>query len=212
MTDLLLWDCGTQVDLADIDGLLYVPAAHSIRPRFAWLADEARKRNVPRLCSIVTHRDGDADITTGKPDYKTTFPVHCLEGTPGWAQIPESACRRAVTIPRDPHAGRPIRESLKAGAPGGSEIAVESAGWDPFANPALGLVLDELAPRRCAVFGVPCDRLVVAAVEGLLAKGGIAVSVVEDAVKPFDTKLWDAARAGWAEKGVTFVAHRALFP
>ena len=44
MTDLLLWDCGTQIDLADIDGLLYVPATHSIRPRFGWLAEEAKKR------------------------------------------------------------------------------------------------------------------------------------------------------------------------
>lgn len=207
MADVILWDCGTQFDLADIEGLLYVPGAQSIRPRLARLARTARERGIPRLCTLVTHRDGDPDLTTGKPDYKTTFPVHCLEGTPGWRQIPETACERPVEIPREPHASKPVIESLRVHQ---AEITVEVPGFDPWASPAVATVFEVLAPRKVVFCGVPADKLLAAAVEGVLERGLEAV-VVEDAVKPFDAKAWDALRAPWAEKGVTFVGHGAAF-
>ena len=207
MADILLWDCGTQFDLADIDGTLYVPGTTTIRPRLQRLAESARRRGVPRLCTLVTHREGDPDITAGKPDYKTTFPVHCLEGTPGWRQVAETTCERPVEIPREPHAERPIRESLRAYQ---AEILVEVAGFDPWPHPALPTILEPLAPKKVVVCGVPADKTVVPIVNGLLERG-LGVVVVEDAVKPFDAKAWDQARAAWAEKGVAFVDHRSAF-
>lgn len=203
MIETLAWDCGTQVDLADIDGLLYVPGTHTIRPRLKRLAEQARQRGIPRLCTVITHRAGDPDLAAGKPDYKTTWPAHCIEGSAGWKQIPETACQRAIEIPREPHAERPVRESLRAAH---SEILLECAGFDPWSNVALGTLFEVLEPRRVVVFGVPADRMVAAAVEGVLTRG-LGVAVVHDAVKPFDVKLWDPLRAAWTEKGVVFVDH-----
>lgn len=203
--DTIVWDCATQQDLADIDGTLYVPGTHSIRPRLQRLAEAARRAGLPRLCTVVTHREGDPDLAVGKPDYKTTWPPHCLEGTPGWAQIPETACVRAVEIPLDPHAARPVRETLRAYS---GEILLEVAGFDPRGHVALTTILEVLAPKRVIVYGIPADRMVAAVVDGCLTRE-LAVTVVEDAVKPFDMKLWDQLRAGWAEKGVSFKDHKS---
>jgi nicotinamidase-related amidase len=206
MADTIFWDCGTQFDLADIDGTLYVPGTETIRPRLQRLAEAARKRGVPRLCTVVTHQEGDADLATGKPDYKATFPVHCMAGTPGWQQIPETRCERPVEIPRQPHAERSVREGLKAYQ---AEILVEVAGFDPWANPAIATILEVLAPQKVVVYGIPADKMVAAVVNGLLERG-VAVAIVEDAVKPFDAKAWDAARTAWVEKGVGVTDHRQL--
>lgn len=204
MVDLLLWDCGTQYDLADLEGSLYVPATHSIRPRLAAVARSARERGIPRLCTVITHREGDPDLTSGKPDYKTTFPLHCMEGTPGWRQIPETACERPVEIPRDPHAAKSVREALAVYR---TEILVEVAGFDPWPHVALPTIFEMLQPSRVAVFGVPADRMVANAIAGLLERG-IPTALVEDAVKPFDLKNWPALKTGWVEKGVELITHQ----
>lgn len=207
MAELLAWDCGTQLDLADIDGTLYVPGTHSVRPRLQRLTEEARRRRVPRLCTVVTHREGDPDLASAKPDYKTTWPPHCLENTPGWRQIPETACLRAVEVPREPHSSRSVTEALRAYS---DEILLEVAGFDPWVNVALPTIFEVLAPRRVVIYGVPADRMLAAAVAGCLERG-VGVTVVEDSVKPFDVKAWDALRAPWQEKGVTFADHKSAF-
>jgi nicotinamidase-related amidase len=206
MTDTIFWDCGTQRDLADLDGGLYVPGTESIRPRLRRLAETARERKIPRLCTVVAHRDGDPDITAGKPDYKATYPVHCLEGGDGWRQIPETACARPVEISREPHAARPVRESLQAYH---DEVLIDLAGFDPWIHPAVGTYLEIVAPRRVVLYGVPADKMVAAAVAGLLERG-VAVTLVEDALRPFDQRAWDQMKAGWADKPVTWVRHSDL--
>ncbi|MCU0225350.1 MAG: cysteine hydrolase [Acidobacteria bacterium] len=201
MADTIFWDCGSQLDLADLDGLLYVDGASTIRPKLARLARHARERGIPRLITRVAHREGDPDLATEKPDFKTTFPAHCLEGTAGAGPIPETAPARAVELGREDQGERSIRDALRAYQ---GEVVLEVAGFDPFAHPAIGIVLDELKPRRAVVYGVPADRMVAAVVNGLLERG-VEVVVVEDAVKPFGRKAWDAVREGWAGKPVAFV-------
>lgn len=206
MSGILLWECGGQHDLADIEGRLYVPGTTSIRPRLGYLARWAREKSVPRLLMLVTHKEGDPDLATGKPDYKTTFPPHCIAGTDGWKPIPETAPLKALEIPREPHAERPIRESLRIHK---GEILLEVAGFDPWAHPTVGLILESVAPEKVAVYGLPADKAIAAVVNGLLDRG-LPVILVEDAVKSFDGKAWDQIKAGWAEKGVTWVNHLGL--
>jgi len=206
MTDTIFWDCGTQLDLADIDGLLYVDGANTIRPKLARLARQARERGIPRLITRVAHREGDPDLAVEKPDFKATFPVHCMEGTPGAGPIPETAPARALELGREDQGERSIRDGLRAYK---GEVVLEVAGFDPFAHPAIGIVLQELGARRVVVYGVPADKMVAAVVNGLLERS-IEVAVVEDAVKPFGRKAWDALREGWADKPVSFVTQREL--
>lgn len=200
MTDTIFWDCGTQLDLADLSGLLYVDGSNTIRPKLARLTRHARERGIPRLITRVVHRDGDPDLAVEKPDFKTTFPAHCLEGSSGAGPIPETAPERAVELGREDPGERSVRDALRARP---AEIVLAVAGFDPFTHPAIGIVLEELAPKRAVVYGVPADRMVAAVVNGLLERG-IEVTVVEDAVKPFGRKAWDALREGWADKSLAF--------
>lgn len=207
MSDVILCECGAQYDLADFDGALYVPAAETIRPRLAALAAAARERGVPRVALVVGHKAGDPDLAEGKPDYKTTFPAHCMAGADGARQIPESAFERSVEIPREPHADRPVRESLRAYR---NEILFEVAGFDPWTHPSMPTLLEVLEPKKVVVYGLPADKLVAKVVDGLLERN-VAVAVVADASKPFDGKAWEALKAGWAEKGVEVLAHDQVF-
>jgi len=155
MADTIFWDCGTQLDLADLGGLLYVDGANTIRPKLARLARRARERGIPRLITRVAHREGDPDLAVEKPDFKATFPVHCMEGTPGAGPIPETAPERAVELGREDQGERSIRDALRAYQ---GEVVLDVAGFDPFAHPAIRIVLEELKPRRVVVFGVPAER------------------------------------------------------
>ena len=206
MADTIFWDCGTQLDLADIGGLLYVDGAHTIRPKLARLARHARERGIPRLITRIAHREGDPDLAVEKPDFKATFPVHCMEGTPGAGPVPETAPERAVELGRQDQGERSIRDALRAYQ---GEVVLEVAGFDPFVHPAIGIVLEELKPRRVVVYGVPADKMVACVVNGLLERS-IEVTVVEDAVKPFGRKAWDALREGWADKPVAFSTQREV--
>ncbi len=206
MADTIFWDCGTQLDLADINGRLYVDGAHTIRPKLARLAQHARARGIPRLITRVVHEEGDPDLAIEKPDFKATFPVHALAGTPGIEPIPETAPERAVELGRTDQGERSIRDALRAYQ---GEVVLEVGGFDPFAHPAISIVLEELKPRRVVVYGVPADKMVAAVIDGLLARG-IEVEVVEDAVKPFGRKAWDALREAWADKPVRFVTHKEV--
>ncbi|MBP7147344.1 MAG: cysteine hydrolase family protein [Acidobacteria bacterium] len=195
MSPTVFWDCGGQFDLADIDGKLYVPGAVTIRARLARLAAHARSLGTPRIALLVTHQPGDPDIAE-KPDYKASFPAHCLAGTPGHRQVPELAFAQPVVIARDKQDRNAVIDRVRAGR---DEIAVEIPTFDPWSNPMSEVVLETLGRRRVIAYGIPADRSVVPSIEGLLARG-LEVLLVRDACRPFAQPAWDTAIAGWAER------------
>ncbi len=205
----IYWELGAQADLADVDGALYCPGTLGIRPVLRRLAGEARSRGIPRLATLVCHRPDDPDLVTeGKPDFRETWPPFCLEGTPGQAWIPEARAERATEFPRDARSDRLIREALRAFREGvaGEALTVEVPGFDPWSRPAMDAIFAALAPARAVVYGVPADRFLAPAVEGLLERG-IEVTVVEDAIRPFDgRKFAKEVRPAWEERGVGFTA------
>jgi len=209
----IYWELGAQADLADVDGALYCPGTLGIRPILRRLAEAARAQRIPRLATLVCHRPDDPDLVTeGKPDYKETWPPFCLAGTPGQAWIPEARAERATEFPRDAHSERLIREALQAFRSGvaGEAITVEVPGFDPWNHPAMEKILETLAPERVFLYGVPADRFLDKAIEGLVERG-IAVTVVEDAMRPFDAKKFPKdVRPAWEEKGVQFTTSAEL--
>ncbi len=209
----IYWELGAQADLADVDGALYCPGALGIRPTLGRLAEAARARRIPRLATLVCHRPDDPDLVTeGKPDYKETWPPFCLAGTPGQAWIPEARAERATEFPRDARSERLVREALRAFKEGvaGEAITVEVPGFDPWNHPAMAMIFEVLAPGQVFLYGVPADRFLDRAIEGLVERG-VAVTVVEDAMRPFDAKKFPKdVRPAWEEKGVRFTTSAEL--
>ena len=86
----LLWDVDTQVDFVRSDGKLAVPDAESVAPAMARLVRWAADSGVTHLATADDHELTDPEISH-EPDFESTYPPHCLRGTPGASRIPETA-------------------------------------------------------------------------------------------------------------------------
>ena len=99
---MLLWDVDTQVDFVHAAGKLPVPNAEEAVPAMARLVRWAEERGITHLATADDHELTDPELSD-EPDYETTFPPHCLRGTPGSAKIPETAQRDPLPLSLTPY-------------------------------------------------------------------------------------------------------------
>src|SRR2546429_5215029 len=100
MARVIFWDVDTQYDFMRADGKLYVPEAEHISPNFKRLTDYAHGHGLRIVASADDHLMSHAEISE-QPDWKTTFPAHCLRGTPGQKKFFFSSRRRHTRCSRD---------------------------------------------------------------------------------------------------------------
>lgn len=195
--ETLFWDVDTQVDFVRESGALYVPGAEDARPNLARLSDAARAQGVPVVASADDHRPSDAEISDA-PDFRTTYPPHCMHGTPGQQKVPETRLPEAVVFDRDELSDDELRARL-----GSAERAVLilKNQVDVFTNPNTARILDEIDPGRVVVYGVALDICNRFTVEGLLARGR-EVTVVTDATAALDPERGERLLGEWEATGV----------
>src|SRR5881397_3453820 len=87
---MILWDVDTQNDFMLPDGKLYVPGAEQTASTMKRLVEAAREAGIVHVASADDHELTDTEISD-EPDYRTTYPPHCLRGTHGAAKIAETA-------------------------------------------------------------------------------------------------------------------------
>ncbi len=198
MIPLLFWDVDTQVDFMRSDGKLYVPEAESLIPNLARLTEAARRHRVPVVASADDHEPGDPEISDA-PDFRDTYPPHCLRGTPGVRRIPETARESAVEVGHQPLSDQEIAR-LTAGPP--PVILIHKKRFDVFSNPNTERLVRALDPRRIVVYGVALDVCNRYAIEGLLARGFGGLELVTDATKPIHAEDVAALLESWEARGV----------
>src|SRR5258706_12215059 len=103
---VIFWDVDTQVDFMHADGKLYVPGAEAIIPTLKKLTAYAHAHGVRIVASADDHVAGHRELSD-QPDFKETFPPHCMHGSPGQRKIPETALTSPLVVepgPEDPAA------------------------------------------------------------------------------------------------------------
>src|SRR6059058_5500499 len=85
----VLWDVDTQSDFMLPEGKLYVPGAEETAPTMARLVAAAREAGLVHVASADDHELTDPEISDA-PDFRNTYPPHCLRGTRGAARIAET--------------------------------------------------------------------------------------------------------------------------
>lgn len=198
MSGRLLWDVDTQVDFVHADGKLPVPDAESAAPAMAKLVRWAEERGMIHLATADDHELTDPEITDDA-DFVTTFPPHCLRGTPGAAKIPETVQRDPLPVSLTPYPPGLVPELVRERR----ELLVLKKTYSAFSNPNLDAVLEALAPDEVVLFGVATDVCNHAAVMGLLARGH-AVTFVEDASRGLSEERVAASLEEWRAGGVRF--------
>jgi nicotinamidase/pyrazinamidase len=194
----IFWDVDTQVDFMVPGGKLYVPDAVAITANLERLTRHARERGIPRVASVDDHTLEDAEISD-TPDFRETFPPHCLHGTEGQQKIPATAMTSPVVVPNRREDPAAVRARVLGHR---GEVLIEKSRFDVFTNPNTGAVLDALAPTTIVVYGVAQDVCDAHAIHGFLERGGASVVFVEDAARPIDAARGRELVEQWKRQGV----------
>jgi nicotinamidase/pyrazinamidase len=202
MGGVVFWDVDTQVDFMHADGKLYVPDAEQIIPRLKRLTDYAHGRHVRIVASADDHVSGHRELSA-RPDFKETFPEHCMRGTAGQKKIPETSLRDPLVV--EPERQDPTALAGQVRAHTG-DILLNKHWFDVFTNENVGTVLGVLAPDAVVLYGVAQDVCNRYAIEGLLTRHPeIRLFAVSDAMKPIDREMAQHLLKQWSEAGVRIV-------
>jgi nicotinamidase/pyrazinamidase len=198
MGSRILWDVDTQVDFIEPDGKLAVPGADAIVPALKLLVDAARDAGVIHVASADDHELTDPEISD-EPDYRSTYPPHCLRGTRGAEKIAETKQHDPLPLSLVPYPPGLVPGLVD----GRRELLLLKKNFDVFTNPNTDALLDALDPEEIVVFGVATDVCNDAAIRGFLRRGRRVV-FVEDAARGLDPARTEACTAFWREGGVEF--------
>jgi nicotinamidase/pyrazinamidase len=194
----ILWDVDTQVDFMEPSGKLYVPGAKAVASSMERLVDAARAARLVHVASADDHELTDPEISD-KPDFRNTYPPHCLRGTRGAEKILETKQRDPLPLPLVPFPPGLISGLVE----GKSEILLLKKNFNVFTNPNTEPLLDVLDPEVIIVFGVATDVCNDAAIRGFLLRGR-RVLFVEDAARGLDEARTTACTNAWRDQGVQF--------
>jgi nicotinamidase/pyrazinamidase len=189
--NFIFWEVDTQVDFMLPGGKLYVPDAEKLLPNIRRLTDAARRGRVFLVSHGCYHTKGDPEFST--------FPPHCIKGTPGSAYVAEALTEKVVTVANEPTTELP-KDLLQY-----QQILLEKQTLDIFQS----LHAEELVKRlgkdaEFVVFGVVTEYCVRFAAKGLLERGR-HVSVVEDAIKTLNAEDGERAAAELQALGAKFI-------
>jgi nicotinamidase/pyrazinamidase len=206
MARIIFWDVDTQYDFMKADGRLYVPDAEQVIPNLKKLTDYAHGHGIRIVASADDHVREHSEISD-TPDWKTTFPPHCLRGTPGQKKIPETALRNPLVIEPEPEPapgdGTVLADRVRAHR---GDILFHKHRFDVFTNVNVLPVLDVLDPNDVVLYGVALDVCDKYAIEGLLEhRPQVRLFAVVDAMKPIDRDAAEHLLKEWGEEGVRLV-------
>jgi nicotinamidase/pyrazinamidase len=196
----VLWDVDTQVDFMDPAGKLYVGGAETAAPAMARLVEAARAAGVVHVASADDHELVDPEISE-QPDWRSTYPPHCLRGTPGAEKVAATKQHDPVPLSLVPFPPELLGELIR----GRREILLLKKSVNVFTNPNTDSLLDALDPDEILVFGVATDICDDVAIRGFLQRGR-RVRFVEDAARGLDEGRVAACTAFWRNGGVTFTS------
>ncbi len=196
----LFWDVDTQIDFMEPEGKLYVPDAVEIKENLRRLVDYARAEGIVHVASADDHELTDPEISD-EPDFRNTYPPHCLRGTRGAARIEETEQAEPLPLSLVPYPPGLVPGLIADRR----EILLLKKNFNVFTNPNTDAVLDALDPGEIVVFGVATDVCNDAAIRGFLQRGRRVV-FVEDAAKGLDEARTQACTGFWRRSGVEFRA------
>ncbi len=199
---IIFWSVDCQKDFIEKDGALYVEGAEAIKPNLKKLTEFAKENNIFVVNTADYHFPDDEELSD-KPDFKTTFPPHCMFDSKGHHFIEETKVKDNSSI-LDYRKNQETDLNLY-----GNNVVITKNKFDVFTgNPHTDKFLDFINPDIAVVYGVATNVCVNCAVLGLRKKG-VEVIVVKDAIKELPNisvteiyEKWDERKVGWIQTDI----------
>jgi len=182
--DILFWDVDTQLDFMQPQGRLYVPGAKNIIEQISRVRRFALENGFSIIASTDWHSKDDSEISDN-PDYKQTFPQHCIADEPGSERVGDLGELEIQYIPNDKLDADALR---KLSDKEQFHIVIRKQATDVFSNPNTAELVKLIAPKKVVVFGVALDVCVELTLRGLNKFKNIKLCLLKDAVKGLEIK------------------------
>jgi nicotinamidase/pyrazinamidase len=204
--DVLFWDVDTQFDFMRPEGRLYVPGAEDIIKKVSQVRRFALENGFSIVASTDWHSKDDEEISD-KPDYKETFPPHCMAGEPGSERIGYLGEMPIEYIPNNKMNISALRELSDKEQ---FHIVIRKQATDVFSNPNTAEFVKLIAPKKVVVFGVALDVCVDQALRGLCSFQEVKLFLLKDAVKGLEIKPTDELYDEFRKMGIEISELREL--
>jgi nicotinamidase/pyrazinamidase len=203
MQKVVFWDVDTQYDFIMPDGKLCIPGAVNLLPNLARLTKTAQSRpdRVQVIADICDHEETDAEISS-QPDFRQTFPPHCMRGTVGQMKVSSTELQNPLIIPHEKLEPSELRQNLLTHR---GEFLILKKTLDVFSNPNTESLVQWVDPSEIYLYGLALDFCDACAIEGLLRLRRPNIFLVLDAVEAIDRKRGEALVEGWRQRGVRIV-------
>lgn len=199
---VIFWDVDTQYDFMHADGKLYVPGAESIIPNLKRLTDYAHQHGIRIVASADDHVAGHRELSA-QPDFRQTFPDHCMRGTRGQQKIPETGLANPLVIEPEPLDSLAVARKVRAHQ---GDVLLNKHWFDVFTNENVEAVIGAVQPRTVVLYGVATDVCNKYAVEGLMERHPeIRLLAVKDAMMAIDPDAQEHLLKQWGEEGVRII-------
>ena len=207
MTRLIFWDVDTLHDFMKSDGKLYVGGSEEIIPALKALTDFAHANRIPIVATADEHELSDPEISD-RPDWQSTFPPHCMRGTPGQLKIEETQLRNPLVIEPERQDPGALTQRVRAHQ---ADFLLNKRAVDVFTNANVPTLLSALGPEAVVLYGVATDFCNRYAVEGLLRLlPEVELYLVSDAVRAIVPEEGERLIAAWTERGIRMVTVRQV--
>ena len=207
MPRLIFWDVDTQYDFMMPDGKLYVSGSEEILETLARLTDYAHEQGIPIVASADDHEAGHPELSD-EPDWRETFPPHCMRGSGGERKVEQTTLRDPLVI--EPQFTDEAALAARVAQHRG-DFLLHKHRFDVFSNPNTVTLLRALEPEAIVLYGVALDVCNRYAIEGLLQQWPQAeIFLVTDAVRAIRPEEGDALMHDWAQRGVRMVTSASI--
>jgi len=198
MDRLIFWDVDTQFDFMKPEGSLYVPGAETIIDKVNDVRRFAIQNGYSIIADMDWHNPENEEISES-PDYKKTFPPHCMAGSPGSERLGYLG-----DVPIEYIGTKKIRSDKLKKLIGKKQfhIVIRKESLNVFDNPNTDSLIESVKPEAVAVFGVALDFCVKLVLDGLANHPGIKRIVLRDVVKGLDPKTEDDIISNLQQTGV----------
>lgn len=198
----IFWDVDTQFDFMNPQGHLYVPGAEEIIDTVSNIRRFALDQGYSILGDVDWHTRDNPEISD-TPDYKETFPPHCMAGEPGAKRVGYLGSVAIDYVPVEEIGEAALRKLIEKEL---FHVVIRKQSLSVFDNPNTARLVDMIRPKRIAVFGVALDFCVTCVVTGLAKRKDLELVLLKDAVKGLQSRPDDAIYDEFRRMGVTIQA------